>query len=670
MAAPQQSTIPTYKETSNIRANQVDRFQVDARDTAGYALAKLLGAVPGAVKAHQETSKEEGPGENETAQMMALAQMGAERDRLKVAKGGSFFGLLKSDETTLDAYQLERGRRQADLFAGELRDAYAASGLNANDDPKAFEAFITSQRGRVFGEILKDADPATYHGFVTRIGPVFEDMAKAHAGHLDGFIESQNKQAFSNRLSQKMDLDLTVRKEGTAFNILMDTLMGAESGGNYNAFHGNGNNRNIRFTDMTLAEVLDFQKSGQWRRHGAASSAVGKYQFIESTLRETIRDAGLPLDTKFSPAVQDQLIETRLRKHRKFDDFVAGNISAEEFLDKHLAKEFAGLKKTNGRGEYDGDGKNKASAPAARTIAALMAFRENAVRDRTGGKGASDDPEMVDSRPDVDSLAGFLETVEQDFGVPQTFARESVAALLIDKIEADPSFADRDDLWDIMAEAKLNKTDREKVLTARNTVRKEQEELAIRTENVASQAILTDADKYIREGDEEALKRLKSANREVYDKVLELGNTQADPENIDNDGFAADIDLSTPEAPQDALRAYVEGRIDRETYAGAMRQVDAFKAVNPVVNLPAIKPMVAAARKTLPGAAAKVFDAQLALMLTDLMEANGGKRPALTEIQAAVQQVQQIVAQSHQQDIQQRMGRPEYNMTGSKQNGE
>ncbi len=54
MAAPQQSAVPTYKETSNIQIKQTDWNMFDSRDTPGAALARLLGAVPGAVKKNGE----------------------------------------------------------------------------------------------------------------------------------------------------------------------------------------------------------------------------------------------------------------------------------------------------------------------------------------------------------------------------------------------------------------------------------------------------------------------------------------------------------------------------------------------------------------------------------------------------------------------------------------
>lgn len=75
------------------------------------------------MKASEQATKDAEPGENENAQLMALAQMGAGRDRVRVARGQGFMGLLRGSETTIDAYNAERGRREADLAAGALRDA-------------------------------------------------------------------------------------------------------------------------------------------------------------------------------------------------------------------------------------------------------------------------------------------------------------------------------------------------------------------------------------------------------------------------------------------------------------------------------------------------------------------------------------------------------------------
>lgn len=226
MPAPQQNMIPTHRETSSIPRPFTYENLHRANNTPGAALADMLGVVPTAIKDADSLAKDAQPGQNEQAQLMALAQMGASRDRLKVAKGnGSIMGLLRGEETTLDAYNLERGRREADLYAGTLRDAYAAAGLAHNSDPAVFQAFVQEHQESLFGSKLKDADPAYYHGFLTRIGPVFEDMGKAHAGNLDGFIQSENKQAFQARVDTKMDIDLQARAESDSFGIMMDTLM-------------------------------------------------------------------------------------------------------------------------------------------------------------------------------------------------------------------------------------------------------------------------------------------------------------------------------------------------------------------------------------------------------------------------------------------------------------
>jgi muramidase (phage lysozyme) len=290
-------------------------------------------------------------------------------------------GVMKDPDASIDSYELNRGRRDADLFAGKLRDAYAQSGLNANDDPKAFEKFVSEQKALMFDGPLKGADPSYYHGFLTRVASSYEDMAQAHAGHLDSFISSQNKLAMQTRIEAKAGVDLAVNKERSAFRTFMDTVSGGEGGTNYNAFHGHGGNQSVRFTDMTIQQVLDWQNSGKWKAAGAGSSAVGRYQFIHDTLKEVVEKSGIDPNTKFTPDIQDKLIMFRLFDKRSLKDYLDGKISDQEMLDNGLAKEFASLKRTNGTGVYDGDGLNKASVSARETLAALQAFKQSYLYD-------------------------------------------------------------------------------------------------------------------------------------------------------------------------------------------------------------------------------------------------------------------------------------------------
>lgn len=660
MAAPQQSSVPTYKETAGIVRPTTAQYgaEMDYRNTPGAALARLLGAVPDAVKAHQASaSQDDQQGEYEQEQLMALAKMGAERDRLRIAKGGSFFGLLNSQETTMDAYELERGRRDADIFAGELRDAYAASGLAESDDPKAFGAFVQQYQQQLFEQKLKDSDVGYYHGFVTRVGGVFEEMAKAHAGNLDGFLESKNKRAFQSRLDGKMNLELTVSKERDAFGNFIDNLMGAESGGNYNAFHGNGNNQNIRFTEMTLGEVLDFQSSGSWKRHGAKSSAVGKYQFIEKTLRETVREMGLPLDTKFTPGVQDKLIMHRLMKHRGLKDYLEGKISAEQALDNGLALEFAGLKKTSGRGHYDGDGLNKATLSPRKALAALIAFKEAYIQDPARVKTDEKGTVMLDAEdqaPD-DSLSATLDNVEADYGVPQSAARKETADQLIKRMDANPELADREDLEDLMSQWKLPKEDRKRVIEARDRIRRETEQTAQVAEQQQVKQVVSVTDKAIR-GDQEAMQELRSTQPQVYQRLLERSTTPPDEAMLDNDGFLEGARYDNAKFPEQALQAYVNGEIDQDTYASAMDEYQVRAVAAPILKIDGVRKPVAMLKRQLPGDALKdTFESQLSTQIADMVEANGGKRPPLVEIVQAAKLIHGELYELHQAEIQRRM---------------
>ena len=63
---------------------------------------------------------------------------------------------------------------------------------------------------------------------------------------------------------------------------LLNTIAKVESKYNYNAHFGNPNNDAVQFTAMTVNEVLAWQK--QFVEQGNPSSAVGRSQFIDSTL--------------------------------------------------------------------------------------------------------------------------------------------------------------------------------------------------------------------------------------------------------------------------------------------------------------------------------------------------------------------------------------------------
>jgi len=130
---------------------------------------------------------------------------------------------------------------------------------------------------------------------------------------------------------------------------LLDYIGNIESGGNYNAIYGNaGSSQDL--SQMSLNEVLRLQKE-----HGSntGSSAIGKYQIIQNTLRGLMRENGIPASEKFTPELQE-FLGAKLLEGRGYKEFAGGTLSPENFQN-NLAKEWAAVPTTSGRSHYAGD---------------------------------------------------------------------------------------------------------------------------------------------------------------------------------------------------------------------------------------------------------------------------------------------------------------------------
>lgn len=152
---------------------------------------------------------------------------------------------------------------------------------------------------------------------------------------------------------------------GKGWNSLLDFIGHYESRGDYNIAAGG---KRANFTDMSLNEVLAWQKS--YVAKGAESSAVGKYQIIQGTLRGAMKEMGLKGDEKFDPQMQDRIAMHLLQK-RGLGQFQRGEISEREF-QRRLSQEWASLPKDeSGTSYYAGVGSNKALVSHAETRAAI-----------------------------------------------------------------------------------------------------------------------------------------------------------------------------------------------------------------------------------------------------------------------------------------------------------
>lgn len=141
---------------------------------------------------------------------------------------------------------------------------------------------------------------------------------------------------------------------------LLATIAKVESNDNYNAYFGNAGNSQILFTSMPIKDVLAWQDD--FVAKGNASSAVGRYQFVDSTLRGLVTQLKIDQNTIFDKPLQDKLAVALLER-RGLREYVDTKLSREEFAH-NLSKEWAALPKAIGdnpqQSYYAGDGLNHA----------------------------------------------------------------------------------------------------------------------------------------------------------------------------------------------------------------------------------------------------------------------------------------------------------------------
>jgi conjugal transfer mating pair stabilization protein TraG len=157
---------------------------------------------------------------------------------------------------------------------------------------------------------------------------------------------------------------------------LLNTIAKVESKHNYNAYFGHSNNASIQFTSMTVSEVLAWQK--HFVELGNPSSAVGRYQFIDSTLLGLVRELKIDENMKFDETLQDRLADALLER-RGIREYVDDKITREEFAH-NLSKEWAALPKAIGdnpeRSYYAGDGLNAAQLSVDEIYASIATVRK------------------------------------------------------------------------------------------------------------------------------------------------------------------------------------------------------------------------------------------------------------------------------------------------------
>lgn len=115
---------------------------------------------------------------------------------------------------------------------------------------------------------------------------------------------------------------------------------------------------------MTLSEIFRWIDDTPGQHH-----AIGRYQFIPSTLAYLVEAERVSMSRTFDAELQKQLA-FRLMLDGGYREFEIGSMSMSRFQDR-LARIWAGLPMANGRSAYHGTAGNRATISRADFDAAM-----------------------------------------------------------------------------------------------------------------------------------------------------------------------------------------------------------------------------------------------------------------------------------------------------------
>ena len=263
---------------------------------------------------------------------------------------------------TLDVPAGRRGPEVRDIQQVLIKLGYplpkhGADGIRGPETSAAVAAFQKDNG------LEQDGDP----GFETvkKLNSIIKSKPEVIAGltkSLDKDVKAS--QAEPKQLKPLSQDSVTQGKVGEVLNFIARY----ESGGNYNIILGG---KTAPLTDMTINQVFDLQR--KMTNRGMESSAVGRYQYIGSTLRDQTRQMGIdPEKTKFDEKTQDKYAIYTLRTRADLDGWLSGSTSDEVFLNK-MSRIWAGLPNTKTGGSfYSGVGSNKAGTNVQTALSTLQ----------------------------------------------------------------------------------------------------------------------------------------------------------------------------------------------------------------------------------------------------------------------------------------------------------
>ena len=249
-----------------------------------------------------------------------------------------------------------------------------------------------------YGEILSKIFSGDFKGAAFQAGQMIRNFAdqeieraKSWGSRLMGSVDVATGQEVGTAAGIDI-MNTNNGKYGPLLNMIAKGEVGTTDASGYNkAYSGARVSSQSMFgkslTQLNFAELKQLQKANineQASRGIPASkrsSAMGRYQNIYTSLDAYMKGAGLTDKDVFSPQNQDKMAIAMMRKGKFGLDAVAsGKATSGQFQNNVLANQWASIKKTTGRGAYDGDGINMASHGNAADIAKAVSIANGATQ--------------------------------------------------------------------------------------------------------------------------------------------------------------------------------------------------------------------------------------------------------------------------------------------------
>lgn len=226
-------------------------------------------------------------------------------------------------------------------------------------DPRKVKGFGADSRlGRAQAERGAAMDAAEAESNFKEVGGTSSEFDEADTLEPLNFTSAELDKASASG-GQAAILNLLGKTEGTDRGRGYDETLG------YGAYTGG----DVDLTRMSLDDVDALQTEMlKHPNNKFNSSALGRYQIIRTTLRSLKDELGLDGSETFTPELQDRLAQALLER-RGLSRYKSGEISSKQFLN-NLAKEWASLPKSNGRGAYAGQ---RAATDTSSVLNALQA---------------------------------------------------------------------------------------------------------------------------------------------------------------------------------------------------------------------------------------------------------------------------------------------------------